>query len=387
MPLPLRYHARNVLIRWRSTAATVGGIALVVAVFILVRSLAVGLEKSSANTGDPRNLLVTRKGSLAETTSVIALDTFRDLRYLAGIERDPPDRALLSADLLVIVNLPRVENRGSANALLRGTMPAARALRPQVRLVEGRWFTPGRREVVASRRLSERFANLQPGQRFRVAGQDLTVVGLFEAARSAFDSEIWLDADECRALFDRESYSSVLLRPSDPAAAARIQQRLEEDKRFKLKVEGETDYYRAQTRMAVPIRWMGNFLATAMSVGAVFAAMNTMYAAVGARTREVGTLRVLGFRRRTILLGFVLEGALLAGLGGVLGCLLALPMNGYSTGTIGAETFAEVVFDFTITPELAIQGILFAVAVGVGGSLLPAWRASRLPVISALKSA
>jgi putative ABC transport system permease protein len=259
-------------------------------------------------------------------------------------------------------------------------------LRPQVKLVAGRWFTPGRREVVASRRLAERFANLEVGQSFKMGGHNLTVVGWLDGGQSAIDSEIWMDNDEARSIFDREYYSSLLVRVTDQQAFTNLVNRLDTDKRLPLQGTPETEYYKTQTQMAMPIKFLGNFLAIAMSIGAVFSAMNTMYASVGARTREIGTLRVLGYRRRAILAGFLLEGALLAFIGGVIGCLLSWPMNGYATGTMSFENFSEVIFEFRITTKLIIQGLSFAVAVGLLGSLFPALRAARLPVIASLKS-
>jgi putative ABC transport system permease protein len=195
-----------------------------------------------------------------------------------------------------------------------------------------------------------------------------------------------MDADEARKLFDRDQYSSVLVRVTDEAAARALIERIESDKRLPLRADREVKYYSAQTMAALPIKILGTFLATAMTIGAIFAAMNTMYASVGARTREIGTLRVLGYRRRTILLSFLVEGVVLALLGGALGCALALPLHGYSTATMGFETFSETVFYFRITPGLAAEGLVFAVVVGIAGSLLPAVRASRLPVIAALKA-
>jgi len=381
-----KYHFRSVIVRWRSTAATVVGLALVIAVFVMVQSLAVGIEKSSTNTGDPRNFLIVRQGALAETTSIVTRAQFNILRYLPDVARDAEGQPLASADVLIIINLPRKGNAGSANTILRGVGPLGCALRPQVKLTDGRWFIPGQREVVASRRLAGRFASLQVGEKFKTGGVDLTVVGLFDGDRSAFDSEIWLDADEARSAFDRPDYSSALVRLGSEEAAGRLKKELESEKRLKMKVVREVDYYKDQTRSAAPIRWLGNGLAIVMSIGAIFAAMNTLYASVGARTREIGTLRVLGFRRRSILLGFLGEGAILAGIAGVLGCLLALPLHGYSTGTFGFETFSEIVFDFQITPVLAAKGIFFAIFVGTLGSFLPALRAARLPVISSLKS-
>lgn len=387
MSLPLTYNFRNVFVRWRATLATVLGVALVVAVFVLVQSLAVGLEKSSANTGDPRNVMIVRKGSTAESSSQVTREQFRMMVYLPEIARNADGQPLVSADVVVLISQPRRDNNGEANVLLRGISPQGPALRPQVKLVEGRMFTPGKREVVVSRRLAARFQNFDLGGTFKSAGKELTVVGWTDGGGSAFDSEIWMDADEARAVFDRENYSSVLARVTGDAAAHSLTNRIDTDKRLPLRALPETAYYSAQTMAAMPIKFLGTFLATAMSIGAVFAAMNTMYAAVGARTREIGTLRVLGFRRRTILLSFLIEGAFLALIGGVLGCLLALPMHGYSTGTISFESFSETVFQFRITPGLAAKGLVFSVIVGVLGSLLPALRASRLPVIAALKAA
>jgi len=386
MALPIKYNIRNVFVRWRSTLATILGIGLVVAVYMLVQALAVGLEASSANSGTEGNLLVMRKGSPAESSSQVKLDQVKTIQYLEGVARGPQDKPLVSADVLVLINLPRRENRGEANILIRGVGPNGKELRPQVNLVEGRWFTPGRREVVISKRLSARFANTGVGEKFKTGGHEVTVVGHFDAGNTAFDSEIWMDGDETRSLFDRENYSSLLIRSTDPVSATNLVNRIEKDKTLSLKVVPETAFYKTQTKTAGPIRFLGDFLATAMSIGAVFAAMNTMYASVGARTREVGTLRVLGFRRRTILASFLLEGAFLALVGGVLGCILAMPMNGFATGTLSFDNFSEVVFEFRITPKLITKGLLFSLIVGLIGSFLPAIRAARLPVIASLKA-
>jgi putative ABC transport system permease protein len=385
MKLPLTYNVRSVLVRWRSTLATVLCTALVVAVYVVIQSLAVGLEKSSRNTGDPRNLLVVRRGATAESTSQITPEQYRIIRYFKGIERDASGVPLASSDLSLVINVPRAGG-GEANAIVRGVSPLGAKLRPQVRLTKGRWFTPGRREVVVSERLAARLASMQIGESFKTGPATLAVVGQFDGDRSAFDSEIWMDANEARSIFDRENYSSVLLRPESPAAREQIIRTLEEDKRFKLRGLPEVNYYKEQTGAVKLIKILGSFLATTMSVGAVFAAMNTMYAAVGARTREIGTLRVLGYRRTSILAGFLIEGAFLALLGGVLGCAFSFVFNGWSVGTLSFETFSESIFDFSITPTLVAQGLAFSVVVGLVGSLLPAIRAARLPVISALKA-
>ena len=386
MALPLRYSFRNVLIRWRSTFATVLGIALVVFVFVLLQSLAAGIERSSGNTGDSRNIMIVRKGSTAESASLISRENLREIQYFEEIARNERNEPLISADVLVLANLPRVNNSGEANVLLRGISARGVELRPQVKLTAGRWFTPGKREIVVSSRMAKRFANFGLGQSFKAGTASLTVVGWLDGGGSAFDSECWMDADECRSIFERDPYSSLLVRPVDEAAGAKLLARIEADRRFKLKAEKEVAYYQKQTMTAAPIKWLGGFLAIMMSVGAVFAAMNTMYASIGARTREIGTLRVLGFRRRSVVAALLIEGALLALIGGVVGCAIASLWNGYTTATMGFETFSEIVFEFTVTPRLMGEGLIFAVIVGLMGSLLPSVRASRLPVIDALKS-
>ncbi|NOS70901.1 MAG: ABC transporter permease [Verrucomicrobia bacterium] len=391
-PIPALYNFKSVFIRWRATAATVLGIALVVTVFVLMQAMAAGLERSSQNTGDPRNVMIVRKGSTAESSSQVSREHLKILQYWPEIERDAQGHPIVSADLAIIINLPRREGAGEANVTMRGVTPMGIELRPQVKLVNGRWFTPGKREAVVSAKMAKRFANTDPGQKFKTGPTELTVVGWFEASDSAFDSEMWMDADEARSAFDRESYSSVLARVGSTDAAAALAKRIDLEKRMPLRAEMETEYYAKQTKTALPIKILGEFLAIAMSVGAVFAAMNTMYASVGSRTREIGTLRVLGFRRRTILASFNLEGAILAGLGGVLGCGMALLAQwlcvafGVRFGTLSFNTFSEVIFQFRITPMLMAQGVIFAVIVGILGSFFPAIRAARLPVIAALKS-
>ena len=352
MSLPFTYNLRNVFVRWRATLATVLGVALVVAVFVLVQSLAAGLEKSSGNTGDPRNLMIVRKGSTAESSSIVTREQFRTISFLPQIARNAEGRPLASADLIILISLPRRDGNGEANILMRGVSTMGAELRPQVKLVAGRWFVPGKREVVVSRRLAVRFANFDLGNKFKSSGSELAVVGWLDGGGSAFDSEVWMDADEARQIYDREDYSSVLARVPEETAAQALVDRIEADKRLPLNADREVKYYAAQTKTAVPIKILGNFLATAMSIGAIFAAMNTMYASVGARTREIGTLRVLGYRRRAILASFLIEGIILSFIGGVLGCFLALPMHGYSTGTMNWESFSETVFQFSLTPAL-----------------------------------
>jgi putative ABC transport system permease protein len=326
-----------------------------------------------------------RKGATAESSSQVTVAQVKTIQYLPGVAQDAEGKPLISADVLVLINLPR-RTAGEANIMIRGLGPRGKELRPQVHLVEGRWFTPGRRECVISKRLSARFADTGVGEKFKMGPHEMSVVGHFDAGHTAFDSEIWMDGDETRSIFTRENYSSLLVKTTDPIGATNLAARIEKDKTLSLKTIPEIEFYKTQTATGAAIQFVGSFLAIAMSIGAIFAAMNTMYASVGARTREVGTLRVLGFRRTDILISFLVEGAFLALLGGALGCLLAWPMNGVATGTMSFNNFSEVVFEFRITPMLVAEALTFAVALGVIGSLLPALRAARLPVISSLKS-
>jgi putative ABC transport system permease protein len=386
MAVPLSYNFRNLRVRWRLTLATSMGIALVVAVFVMVMALARGLASTYVSTGDPRNLIVMRKGSTAESSSQITRADAMRIRHLDGIAFNEEGRRLVSAEIIVLIYLDRAEGGGGANVLVRGMGPLGVQLRPRISLVEGRTFRPGLRECIVSRKIANRFAGCRVGESFRAGRNEWRVVGVFDAAKTAYESEIWVDADEAREAFNRNFYGSVLMRSASPDAAEALTRRMESDRTVQVKVMPEAEYYREQTKAAAPIQFMGGFLATVMSIGAAFSAMNTMYAAVGARTREVGTLRVLGFRRRDIYLSFMIESILLALLGGAVGCLVSLPMNGIATGTLGWTTFAEVAFEFRITGELLSKGMAFAVAMGILGGLLPARVAARKPVLDALRA-
>jgi putative ABC transport system permease protein len=385
MPVPLKYNLRHLRVRWRSTLGTVAGLALVVGVFVLVMALARGLKATFLASGDARNLLVIRKGALAESSSQITAEEVRRLKYFEEIARAPgarEDEPLASAEVIILITMQR-PNGGKAHVQVRGLGPMGRQLRPEVRLVEGRMFTPGRRECIVSTTLARRFPECRLGGRFRSGKHEWTVTGLFDARKTAYDSEIWIDADEGRDAFNRSFYSSLVLRPAD-GAAEKLARRIESDKSVRLRAVAESDYYREQTKTALPVQVFGAALAAIMSVGAVFAAMNTLYS-VAARGREIGTLRVLGFRRRSIYLSFLLESVVLAAVGGVAGCALALPMNGLATGTFNWATFAEVAFEFRITPGLLAAGMGFALVMGVAGGLLPARWAARRPVLDALR--
>lgn len=390
MALPLKYSFKNVIVRWRSTLATIVGVGLTILVYVGLQMMAGAIEASGGKTGDPRNLLIVRRGADSESSSQVTREDFATFQYAEEIARDADGKPLISADTLVVIYLPRrggEKDAGGANVIFRGVSPTAPALRPQVKLIEGRMFESGKREIIVSRKLAQRFDNMTVGSTVKVGVRELKVVGHFDAGGSAFDSEAWINADEARALFSRDNYCSVLFRPVDEAAGQRLSARLEADKRLALRTVPETAYYAEQTKTAGPIRFAGKWLAGAMSIGAVLAAMNTMYASVGARTREIGTLRVLGFHRSTITLAILIEGGFLATIGGVFGCMLAYAFNGYRAGTFNFQTFGETVFELKLTPDIILKALLFSAIVGVIGSLLPALRAARMPVISALKEA
>lgn len=387
MAIPLKYNLRNLRVRWRLTLATSLGIALVVAVFVMVMALAQGMKATYVSTGDPRNLLVLRKGSTAESSSQIMREDMRRMKYLDGIARDPHGEPIVSAEIIVLIFLDRSDGQGGANVLVRGMGPMGMALRPGIKIVEGRMFQPGLHECVVSRRIAARFANCQVGQTYSTGKTRWKVVGIFDAQKTAYDSEIWTDADEARDVFKRNFYGSMLLRPENDVQCASLVARMEADRNLQVRVLRESEYYKEQTKSAGPLQFLANLLAIIMSIGAAFSAMNTMYASVGARTREIGTLRVLGFRRREIYATFLLESVLLSLVGGAIGCLLALPLNGVATGTFSPTSFAEIAFEFRITPMLLGQGMLFALIMGILGGLLPARVAARRPVLDALRSA
>ena len=383
MAVPLRYNLCSLAARWRSALWAVLGIALTVAVFILVLALAGGLRATYLNTGDARNLLVLRKGALAESSSQITPDEARRTEVLDGIARDAQGQPLASAEVIVLATLSRAGD-GKAQVQVRGLGPAGSLLRPEVRVVEGRMFQPGVRECVASRSIARRFANCGLGQTFGSGKHAWKVVGLFEARKTAYDSEVWVDADEAREAFNRSFYSSLVLRPRNEAAAASLAQRIEADRQMRLRALTEADYYREQTGTARPIRLFGLCLALIMGLGAIFSATNTMYAAVGSRGPEIGILHALGFSRRSICCAFMLEAVVIALAGGLLGCLLCLPLHNVATGTFNWRSFAEVAFEFRITSGLLAGGMGFATVMGLIGGLLPALQAARMRTAEAL---
>lgn len=384
MLIPIKYNVRYLITRWKTTAVTAGTFALVVATFIIVMSLAQGIDRALTSTGDPLNVIIMRQGVQADSQSEITMEQFEIARNMPWVETDAQGYPLASPEVLTLVNKARKDGN-SANLQIRGVHPNAFVLRPAVQLVEGRMLNPGMREAIVSRSVSNRFKGFALGDEPQLGRGRFRIVGLFDAQATAYDSEVWADYREVMQEFDRERYSTVVVRARDRVAVGRIQDFADNDRRLKLTAKDEVQYYAEQTRTARPVRAFAVFLAFTMAIGACFAGMNTMYANVANRVREIGTLRILGFTPGAVLLSFLIESVCLALVGGALGCVLALPMNGFATGTTNFDSFSEIIFYFTITPGLLVRGMLFAAAMGLVGGYLPAHAASKQPILAALR--
>jgi putative ABC transport system permease protein len=384
--IPTKYNIRNLRVRWVTTLMTVLGTALVVWATVLSFGLADGLDRALRVSGDELDLIVLRKGSEEETSSGIEQQVARQVATLPGIARDEQGRPMSSMEFITILTKPRRGDGGTVNLIVRGLEPSGRALRPGWRIVEGRDVTPGVNEIVTSRQMAERFQNLGLGESLEINKVDFRVVGYFESQGSAAESEVWTDLRDLTAARRTPAAVSIVnLRAGDQAARDALVDQLDKDERFNLKSMTETAYFEKQMTSSAAIKVVGYFIAAFLTVGAMFAAANTMYAAVANRSREIGTLRAMGFRRRSILFSFLLESALLCLMGGVLGCLATLPFNGMTTGTMNQVTFSEITFAFHFGPEVLLQGLLLALTMGVLGGLFPAIRAVRMSIISALR--
>ena len=368
------------------TLMTAVGIGLTVAILVAMMALIDGLDSTFVNTGNPNDLVVIRQGSQNETNSYLNRDVFPKVRFLPEVARDENDEPWASGEIVVVINHERIAGEGeTSNIVIRGTADRGFQMRPEVRVVEGRRFAKGVRELIVSRSLSRRFKDMGLGDTLPIAQNEWTVVGIFDAGGTAYDSEIWGDYDEIALTWNRPIYTSFLVRAENAPARLALAKRIEEDRNIELQAISQTEYYEGQTISSVGIKVLGIFIAVVMGIGSCFAAMNMMYGTVMARFKEIGTLRALGFRKRSILASFLVESILLALLGGVLGCLMALPVHGISTGTTNFASFSEVLFHFRITPEILGKAILFAGLVGIAGGLLPAARAARLQLLEVMR--
>ncbi|HET7892730.1 MAG TPA: ABC transporter permease [Candidatus Sulfotelmatobacter sp.] len=395
MAIPISYNVRNLRLRKGLTIMTALGIALTVTTAIFLMALLAGLHRAFVNSGNPLNVLVLRKGSEAELSGGFDASLYPTLRTLPGIAKDSHGEPMTSGEWVVVIILPRKDGTGEVNVTVRGMMPDGLEMRqlpgpenhPGVKLVVGDWFHTGQREVVVSKSIRDRFTHANIGDTMEFGKGSWKVVGVFDAGGSAYESEVWGDVNQMASDFDRQGgFSSAYLHATDPIAADALKNRVSDDQRLKLEGMLETDYYAKQTSSGAPIKVIGIVVAFIMAIGSIFAAMNTMYAAVAYRGREIATLRVIGFSRPSILTSFVLESLLLALLGAAAGILLMLPFNGMQTGTSNAVTFSEVVFALRITPQVAMYAIIFALIMGFVGGLAPAWHAARQNILNALRS-
>jgi ABC-type antimicrobial peptide transport system permease subunit len=387
MAIPLSYSLRNLWTRRLTTILTAGGMALVVFVFAAILMLAAGLRQTLVETGSPDNVVVIRKGSVSEVQSGI------DRKQASVIETEPEITTgstgdkLVAKEVVVLISLPKRDQDKPANVVIRGMAPASVLLRPQVRLIDGRLPRIGSSEIMAGINIARRFKGGGLGETLRFGMREWHIVGIFDAGNTGFSSEIWGDVDQMMQAFRRPVYSSVIFRLRNSQDFSVVKSRLETDPRLTLEAKRETRYYQDQSEMmATFLRIMGLSLTVIFSLGAIIGAMITMYAAVSNRTGEIGTLRALGFQRRSILLAFLMESLLLGFIGGCVGLLFASFMQLFTVSTMNFQTFSELAFSFTLTFDIIWQALMFSLIMGLLGGVLPAIRASRMKIVDALRA-
>ena len=387
MKVPVSYSFRNLWTRRLTTVLTAAGMSLVVFVFAAILMLAEGLQKTLVETGSWDNVVLIRKGSQSEVQSGIE-------RLQASILETQPEvavgeggRRVFAKEVVVLISLPKRDTDKPSNVTIRGIGGQSLAMRPQVRLTEGRLPRPGSAEILAGQSVARRFAGAGIGETLRFGMRDWTVVGVFDAGSTGFSSEIWGDADQLMQTFRRQAYSSLIVKLSDPSAFEAFKARVESDPRLTVEAKRETRFYADQSEvMAKFLRILGTSLTIIFSLGAVIGAMITMYAAVANRTAEIGTLRALGFQRRSILGAFLMESLLLGLIGGAAGLFCASFLQLFTISTLNFQTFSELAFSFTLSAEIVWQALLFSVVMGFVGGVLPALRASRMKIVDALRT-
>jgi putative ABC transport system permease protein len=387
MPIPIVYNFRSVRQRWTSAIVAILGIAGTVGVFVAMLSLAKGFKATLVSSGSSDNALVMRAGANSEMSSAVALDQVRVIEDAPGVAR-ASDGPLVTAETVVIAPFPLLSTGTDANVLIRGVTPKALAVRNKVKISQGRFFQPGLAELVVGRNVNHTYAGLNLGDTVKFAGQNWLVVGAFDAGGSAFDSEVWCDGRVLNQIYKRPEniFQSVTAHLTSAGAFAAFKDSVTTDPRMSVDVNREIEYYDRESRaLTTLITRLGGAVAVIMAIGAVFGALNTMYSAVAERSREIATLRAVGFGAPSVVVSFLIEALLISLVGGLLGCLAVLPLNGLTTGAINMQTFSHVAFAFQITPPLLAGGIIFALFMGMMGGFFPAVRAARQPVASALR--
>ena len=391
--IPFSYIARNVYARKVTTLLTAGGMALVVFVFASVLMMTEGIRATLVATGQPDNAIVIRRSAGTEVQSGVGRDQGAVIESTPGIATDGTGAKLVSKEPVAIINMPKRKSNPSdpdkpANIVVRGTSPAGFAIRPQVHIVEGRMFTPGTSEIIAGRSVARGLSGAGLGESLRFAQRQWTVVGIFDAGGSAFDSEVWGDAEQLMQGFRRQSFSVAIFQLADPSQFDRIKADLEADPRLTVEVKREKQFYAEQSEsLAKFIGYLGTTLSIIFSIGAIVGAMITMYASVAARTGEIGTLRALGFPRASILVAFLVESLVMGLVGGIVGLAAASAMQMVSLSTINFQTFSELTFRFAINGGIVVEVMCFALFMGFVGGFLPAFRAARMKIVDALRAA
>lgn len=388
MVVPLIYNIRSARVRWATNLVAVLGIAGVVAVFVAMLAMAKGFQSTLVESGSERNAIVRRGGAQSEMDSILTLEQLKVVADAPGVARDLDGSPLLSGEAVVVRAFHHKASGSDALAQVRGVSQNSLRIREGLRISEGRFFKPGLAELVVGKNASLMYEGLTLGSKTKFGGGIWTVVGILDAGGSAYESEIWCDLPLLLQTYKRPTniFSTATVRLTSPGALGAFQRALASDPRLDVQADREVDYYAKQSRvLSTLIRVLGFLVAGVMGVGAVFGALNTMYSAVASRSREIATLRALGFGGAGIVASFLVESLLIAGAGGAVGCLAALPLNGLTTSTLNWQTFSQVAFAFRVTPGLLFGGFLFALVMGFLGGLLPALRAARLPIATALR--
>jgi putative ABC transport system permease protein len=387
--IPLIYNVRSVKARWTSAIVAVLGIAGTVGVFVAMLSLARGFRATLVASGSPGNALVLRAGAPSEMMGAVTLESVKVIKDAPGVARDADGQPLVTQEVVGVMPFQLISNGADANVQVRGVSPNVLNVRQGTKIVAGRMFHSGLTELVVGSNAAKTYRGLTLGNTVNFGGGRWTVVGVFNAGGSAFDSEVWCDAPVLNEILKRPDnlFQSVTVHLTSPAAFQQFKDAVTTDPRLNVDVTREIDYYSKQSRvMTTLISVLGGLVAGIMAIGAIFGALNTMYSAVAERGREIGTMRALGFASPSVVFSFLVEALLISFIGGLVGCLAVLPLNGYTTNTMNFQTFSNLAFAFKITPVLLAEGIVFALVMGVVGGLPPAIRAASRPVANALRS-
>lgn len=387
MAIPIIYNFRSVRARWTSAIVAVVGIAGTVGVFVAMLSLARGFKATLVSSGSADNAIIMRAGATSEMTGGVTIDTVKIIQDKPGIARSA-DGPLITPEVVLVAPIPLISTGTDANVEVRGVSKNVLEIRKNIKIVQGRMFTPGLYEIVVGKNANASYAGLTLGNTISLGSARWKIVGIFDAGGSSFDSDVWGDAHLIGPAYNRPDtyFQSVTVHLTSPAAFQQLKDAATADPRLNVDVTREIDYYAKQSnRLTTLITVLGGLVAAIMAIGAVFGALNTMYSAVAERGREIATMRALGFGGPSVVFSFLVEALLIACVGGLIGCLAVIPLNGLTTGAMNLQTFSHVAFAFTITPELMVRGVIFALVMGLIGGFLPAVRAARLPVATALR--